>query len=412
MHLSAEVPNDFGDYIEQLARKLWEEQALEQGYDPVLIQTYGERLSEAIKKGYGKDYIDTDFNTPDYKKLYSLEKNVWQFSAAKTYTQLKQMSDALTKPDGSLRSFDEFRIQTVIITGEQLRHLKTEYQTAVAGAQMAAKWDTIQAQKHIYPYLEFIAIEDEHTTALCRSLDGVIRPVDDAFWMQFYPPNHYNCRSTVKQRRNVEVTHESKIAYPNIPSIFKVNLGQRGLAFPEDHAYFEDMPPEVMEASRQFFPYNMQFDILDASNNTEGIIRRHYMVDTESADYDRLLKIAIDKTVNDKIMVDIMPTLDPDGFAAQRAVIFPDAKPNKSPDLRIDKVLYEEESSTRSFNSNNIKHAIGEGSKQADYVIINLSEEVDKIILDRLANGRWKDHKHLKLIEFRFNDEVWVYKRP
>lgn len=411
--LSADVPSGFGKYIEKIALEMWEKQALEQGYDPVLIKTYGERLSEGIKKGYGKDYSDLDFDTPDYRKLHSLEKNVWQFSSAKTYTQLKQMSDALRRPDGSLRSFDEFRIQTVIITGQQLRHLKTEYQTAVSGAQMAAKWDAIQEDKELYPYLEFIAVEDEHTTALCRSLDGVIRPVDDIFWSRYYPPNHYNCRSTVRQLRKGDVTPEDKIIYPNLPDIFKVNLGQRGLAFPEDHAYFEGMPAEVMQASRQYFPYNMQFDIMDASDNTAGIIRRHFMYDQFANDYDRLLEIATEKAVDEKLIVDIMPTLDPttynDGI---RNIIFPDAKKGRSPDLRINRVLYEEEFATRAFNINNIKHAIGSGSKQADHVIINLSESVDKIALDRLVKSRWKDHKELQSIEFRYNGEVWAYDRP
>lgn len=391
---------------------MWERKAMEQGFDPVLIQTYGERLSEAIKKGYGKDYIDVDFDSPDYRKLRSLEENLWQFSSAKTYSQLKEMSDALRRPDGTLRTFEEFRIQTVLITGKQLRHLKTEYQTAVAGAQMASKWEEIQRMKATYPLLEFIAVEDDHTTALCRSLDGVIRMVDDAFWMQFYPPNHYNCRSTVKQLRKGNITPDNEIVRPEIPEIFKVNLGQRGLAFPEDHAYFEGTPPEVMKASRQFYPYNMQMDILDVSESTLGIVRQHYMVDTSASDYLRNYEIAVDRARREKVIVDLMPTLDPDTYPAQRLIVFPDAKPGKSPDLCIDKVLWEEERSTNSQNLNNVRNAIRAGSKQANHVIISLSEKLDEQSMYRIVTGRWKDHKDLKEIVFRFNEQEWIYNRP
>lgn len=391
---------------------MWEKQAIAQGYDPVLIQAYGEKLSEGIKKGFGKDYAEIDFSTPDYKKLHSLEKNAWQFSAAKTYDQLKEMSDALLKPDGSVRPFDEFRIQTAIITGKQLRHVKVEYQTAFGGAQMAAQWQRIQEQKHIYPYLEFIAVEDENTTALCRSLNGVIKHVDDPFWQKYFPLNHYGCRSTTKQHRKAKETPDSEIMYPNIPKIFQVNLGERGLAFPEDHAYFTQMPNEVMEKSRQFFPYNMQMDILDISDETMGIVRQHFMADTKASDYQRMLGIAVEKARKEKILVDIMPTLDPDTYPAQRLIVFPDAKKGKSADLRIDKKLWEEEYSTKSHNINNIKHAIGAGSKQADHVIITLSEEVDTEVLKRLVNGRWKDHQDLKTILFRYQDKEWIYKRP
>ncbi|WP_282635702.1 minor capsid protein [Sphingobacterium thalpophilum] len=376
----------------------------------MLINAYGQRLSKAIDNGYAKAQVD--FTTEDQKKIHSLKSNIWQFSSAKTYTQLKQMSDALVGPDGKLRTFEEFRIQTALITGEQLRHLKTEYQTAVAGAQMASKWTEIQRMKGTYPLLQFIAVEDEHTTALCRSLDGVIKPVDDSFWMQFYPPNHYNCRSTVKQLRKGEITPDDQIVLPQIPAIFKVNLGERGLAFPEDHAYFTGTPAEVLREAREYFPYAMQFDILDETDDLAGIIRQHYLVNTDSSDYARLLQIARERAMNNKTVVDIMPTLDPDTYPSQRAIIFPDGKAGKSADIRIDKVLWEEEFSTRSHNLNNIKHAIGAGSKQANHVIITLSEEIDTAVLDRVAKSRWKDHKELETIVFRYNGKEWTYSRP
>ena len=412
LELSAEIPEGIGRYIEKLIRDIWENKAIEKGYDPVLIQAYGEKLSVAIKKGYGQNYSEIDFKSPDYGMLRSLEENVWQFSAAKTYSQLKEMSDALMKPDGTLRTFDEFRIQSTLISGRQLRHLKTEYNTAIIGAQMAKKWKSIQEQRHLYPLLEFIAIEDDKTTPLCRTLNGVIRHVDDPFWSIYYPPNHYGCRSTVRQLKEGVITPDDKIAFPKIPEIFKVNLGQRGLAFPEDHAYFEGMPEEVMKRSREYFPYNMQFDILDVSDTLEGLVRQHFMVDTSSGDYSRLLELALERGKLEKVLIDILPTMDPTSYPAQRNIIFPDARPGKSPDLRIDRILWEEENSTRSFSINNIKHAIGAGSKQADHVIITLSEEVDKVILDRLANGRWRDHGELKEIVFRFNGMEWRYKRP
>lgn len=353
-----------------------------------------------------------EFRSPDYGMLRSLEENVWQFSAAKTHSQLRELSDALRKPDGSLRTFDEFRIQATLISGRQLRHLRTEYNTAVIGAQMAKKWMSIQEQKHLYPFLEFVAVEDDRTTPLCRTLNGVVRHVDDPFWTRYYPPNHYSCRSTVKQLKDGEITPDDRIVPPDIPEIFRVNLGQRGLAFPEDHAYFEGMPEELMKKSREFFPYNMQFDILDASDGLEGLVRQHFLVDTSSGDHPRILELALQRARDGKVLIDILPTMDPTTYPAQRNIIFPDAKPGKSPDIRIDRILWEEENSTRSFSINNIKHAIGAGSKQANHVVVTLSEEVDKEILDRLANGRWMDHRELKEIVFRFNGMEWSYKRP
>ncbi len=62
-------------------------------------------------------------------------------------------------------------------------------------------------------YLMYNAIMDSRTTKLCKTLHGTIKPKDDRFWDKFFPPNHYNCRSTV---------------YP----VYKSELG-------EEHAYTE-----------------------------------------------------------------------------------------------------------------------------------------------------------------------------
>lgn len=43
--------------------------------------------------------------------------------------------------------------------------------------------------------LEYSAILDGRTTALCASLDGLIYPEDSEIWQTYRPPNHFNCRS-------------------------------------------------------------------------------------------------------------------------------------------------------------------------------------------------------------------------
>ena len=105
--------------------------------------------------------------------------------------------------------------------------------------------------------------------------------------------------------------------------------------------------------------------------------------------------------------VDIMPVLlesDP-----RRVVIFPDAIPNKSPDLRIDGILWEVEKSFNSVKLNNLKHAVDEGSKQAHHIIILLSDEVNYDFLLRVTKGRFKDHKKLQMIDFRYNGNYTLF---
>jgi len=195
-----------------------------------------------------------------------------------------------------------------------------------------------------------------------------------------------------------------------MPGIFRVNLGQRGLAFPTDHAYFDGMPPEVYEQGRRYFPYDRQFDILDTPEELPGILRQHFMAETEKPDYARVYKRAVERLTIRQV-IDIMPNLPADSYPVERRIIFPDAKPGMSPDLRIAGTLTEEKGSLNSRNTNNIKHSIDRSSLQADFVIISLSQKVNRDELERLANSRFIDHKDLKVVEYSYEGETIRYER-
>lgn len=228
-------------------QQIWKEKGLPEGLiNKEVTSAFAKRLWGGVVKGYGSDIGAVDYDTPDFKMLAALQRNVWQFSAAKNYTQLREMGAKLIGDDGKLRSFDAFKEAVGPINDKFAnQHLKVEYNLAVAGGQMAGKWVDIERQRDIFPYLEFDAVLDKQTTELCRGLNGTLLPIDHPFWKKYYPPNHFNCRSTVRQKRSGQVTPEDKIPSADIPAMFEVNLGQRGLIFPKDHAYFIDSPQNV-----------------------------------------------------------------------------------------------------------------------------------------------------------------------
>lgn len=47
------------------------------------------------------------------------------------------------------------------------------------------------------PALFYSAILDDRTSDICIELDGFVARKDDPIWNRIWPPNHYNCRSTV-----------------------------------------------------------------------------------------------------------------------------------------------------------------------------------------------------------------------
>lgn len=217
--------------------------------DKRLTRAFAEHYSKAVAESFANGFNAIDYDTPDGQMLASLQKNIYHFSAAKNYTQLKQLSQALIGEDGKLRSYSQFKGAAMQINDAHVdQWLRAEYNLAVASGQMAATWVRIQESKDYLPMLEFDAVLDKRTTETCRSLDGVVKPVDDRFWATYYPPNHFGCRSDVRQHASRTATADNKIEYPEIPDMFKTNLAKRGLVFPPKHAYWKDCPEEILKA--------------------------------------------------------------------------------------------------------------------------------------------------------------------
>lgn len=75
---------------------------------------------------------------------------------------------------------------------------ETVVRTNAVKAYNAGRWYGFEEVKDSIKALEYIAIDDNRTTELCRYLDGTIKKIDDPFWKRYTPPNHIACRSTVR----------------------------------------------------------------------------------------------------------------------------------------------------------------------------------------------------------------------
>ncbi|MFD2961353.1 MULTISPECIES: phage head morphogenesis protein [Olivibacter] len=253
LSLTDQEENNLFEKLLNMVLKVWKNKGTPKGgIDEEIVTQYVEKLWEGVVDGYGEDLTAIDFDTPDYNMLLKLRENIWQFSAAKNYQQLAAINRELIDANGKLRSFSDFRDAALRINIDHVRHLETEYTTAVGGAQMAGLWVQIQQEKEVLPWIELVAIIDDHTTKeICLLLDGVIVHVDDPYLDVYYPLNHYNCRLTVRRLADATPTPKDKLPYPEIPKIFRTNMGKRGLAFPTDHPYFEGTPKDVLEKAKQ-----------------------------------------------------------------------------------------------------------------------------------------------------------------
>ncbi|MGG5507914.1 MULTISPECIES: minor capsid protein [unclassified Myroides] len=212
-----------------------------------IVQKQGQEFNKAINSQFG----DIDFNSPDYILRETLKKNTWDFSVAKNYTDNIRLNNLLLNEDGSLRSWSDFKYEAKKVVGESTRYLKTEYDTVVASAQMSRIWQDLQATKEIFPYVQMVVVKDDRTSDTCTPLADVIFSVDDPALIYYWPPNHFNCRTTIKKLRYGVPTEKYEL--PEIPQEFRNNAGATGEVFTKDNSYIANTPQEILKQGRELF---------------------------------------------------------------------------------------------------------------------------------------------------------------
>jgi hypothetical protein len=234
---------------------IWKKQGMPKTINKAVVKAFAKELWKGTTEGYGSNFSGIDYGTPDYNMLVNLERSVYAFSGAKNYQQMKAITEALIGDDGKVRTFSEFKDIAQGINSTHLSWLKTEYDTAIASGQMAGKWVDIEAGRESHPFLQYDAVLDDHTSDICEGFADVLLPIDDPFWSEYYPPNHFNCRSTVRQRSGGDVSDSKDIVISDkIPAMFKVNLAKEGLVFPEKSTYFIGAPQLVLKDSIALIP--------------------------------------------------------------------------------------------------------------------------------------------------------------
>ena len=287
---------------ERIAKGIFNNKIKSGTIDPVMTKLVAEELRKAVIKGFGEDLPKIDFGTPDYKMLSNLEKNIFHFSAAKNYQELKVLSSLLRKEDGSIKPWTGFRNDAMkaldVFNGS---HLQTEYDTAIASSQMASKWVDFEKNKAVMPLLRYETVGDSRVRPTHQVLDGVTRPVDDPFWEMYYPPNGWRCRCDVLQLVSGKATPPDQITTPDdVPAIFKTNMAKNGQVFPKGHAYWDGVPDAVLKKAEGL--RNNVYSKAYTSTKTKATIEVSNMADLQDFDQNfESAKVLADNSVSCKI---------------------------------------------------------------------------------------------------------------
>jgi SPP1 gp7 family putative phage head morphogenesis protein len=170
---------------------------------PDLVKPFGVQFGQAIDYLKGKLPEATmkwdDLAGPVHGKVFAI--------AGATNTDLvadiqKSLVDAL-KNGTTITQFRKDFDATVQKYGWTYRG-KRGWRTSVIfnnnmrSAHMAGRWEQLQANKARRPFLQYRTAGDARVRPMHRMWNGLIFPIDDAFWQTHYPPNGWGCRCTVR----------------------------------------------------------------------------------------------------------------------------------------------------------------------------------------------------------------------
>ena len=216
-------------------------------------------LMDAYAEGYEKPLFEPDWTIKDTELLNRVQNNIFSFSTVKSYAEANELRDSVyDKLTGRMRSRNDFRrVCHKIDARYNGRYLDTERNMVVIAETQGSRWVDFENSADTHPYLEYVTARDSRVREKHRTLDGIILPIEDPFWQQYYPPNDWNCRCRVQKRTEREYdrmkkrlegddarwkldnTEARKKAGACVKKEFRHNAGTSYIFSKDDHPYYK-----------------------------------------------------------------------------------------------------------------------------------------------------------------------------
>ena len=204
--------------------------------DPDLFAHTYDNLSQGLDSVFGKPA----WGTPDRDFLEYARKNVAIFSGFKTLEQQKQIQNLLFDKDGNMKSFDQFRRDTLKVMKQyNQNYLRTEYDTLVRRARFASEWKKFEANKDLYPNLEWLPSISIEKRVSHKEFYRRIWAIDDPFWKTNFPGNEWGCQCSVRAT-DKPVTPNNPTGGGKPSPGLEENPGKTGEMFTKEHPYIKN----------------------------------------------------------------------------------------------------------------------------------------------------------------------------
>lgn len=103
------------------------------------------------------------------------------------------------------------------------RRLRKIFETNIATAHAASRWQRIERNAKAMPYLRYNPSASNHKRDDHKRYYGLILPVQHPIWQQIFPPNGYGCKCTVSQLTRGQAEREGISEEPNFEFVQVTN---------------------------------------------------------------------------------------------------------------------------------------------------------------------------------------------
>ena len=231
---AAALPIDLSKAVQTALKRIYRKE-IDPGreIDPSLwkgvVDTIDLAAAEGLKRHPGVNY--------DFKQ--QLLHNDQVFAAFKVHRLQGDMARQMVDAEGNIKSFDQWARDVQPIASHQCRQwLRTEYDTAIKRASLAADWQRFEDEKDVLPNLRWVPSTAANPDAFHQSMWDTVLPVDHPFWSAHHPGDRWGCQCALEATDD-PVTPSPTVNYATSPGL-ENNPGRDAKLFNDTHPYFPD----------------------------------------------------------------------------------------------------------------------------------------------------------------------------